>query len=321
MKQQLHNRALIPDLLLVGVAMIWGGSYLAAKHLVAATDVETALTLRYAMAFAGMLGYIAWRRGAWRISRRTALIGGGLGLSQAGILWLETAGVGLTSATNAGLLISLSLIFTPLLEVMVLRRALPGRFYLLALMAMVGAMLLSSGAELRAPGPGDLLVLMAAVVRALHVTATAKLLRANDDLPQIVTLQILAGFLLFLSLAAPRLATTLPRLGAESWLNAIFLGLACSVFAFLVQAWAVRRSSAARASLLMGTEPVWAVAIGLSLGGEHVTGIQGLGIVLVVIATMLGARVERLAREQRLRRLMSRGHLSRTTEHLAAYER
>ena len=36
-----------------------------------------------------------------------------------------------------------------------------------------------------------------------------------------------------------------------------------TVFAFLAQTWAVQNSSASRASLLLGTEPVWAVAVGI----------------------------------------------------------
>ncbi|MFJ2617948.1 DMT family transporter [Glutamicibacter sp. NPDC087344] len=298
MQEKSPLTSLAPDLLLIAVAVTWGASYLSAKNLVAATDVTTALTLRYAVAFAGMLFFLLCRRG-WRMTRRTTAVGVVLGLSQAAVLWLETAGVGMTSASNAGLLISLSLIFTPLLEVLVLRRVLPVAFYAMALVAMLGALLLASGQGLRLPGTGDLLVLAAAVIRAVHVIATAKFLKPTDDLPLIVGLQLFAGLLIFLFLGAPNLGQGLGSMGPAAWVDAVFLGLACSVFAFLVQAWAVRRSSAARASLLMGTEPVWAVAIGVTLGGDHIAPVQAAGMVLIVLATLVGARIERRARERR----------------------
>ncbi len=60
------------------------------------------------------------------------------------------------------------------------------------------------------------------------------------------------------------------RLSASGWIDVLFLGLLCSVFAFVVQLWAVRRTSATRASILMGTEPVWALAVGVAVGGEAV---------------------------------------------------
>ncbi|WP_313812850.1 DMT family transporter [Glutamicibacter sp.] len=298
-------KALVPDLLLIAVAATWGGSYLSAKNLVAATDVNTALTLRYAVALIGMLIFLLIRRSAV-LSRRVAFLGFGLGLSQAAILWLETSGVGLTSSSNAGVLISLSLILTPLLEVLVLRRILPKSFYLMALLAMLGAFLLASVDGLRIPGSGDLLVVAAALVRAVHVIATAKFVQSGDDLPLIVGLQIFTGLAIFTCLSASELAVNISRMGGPAWADAIFLGLACSVFAFLVQAWAVRRSSASRASLLMGTEPIWAVAIGVSFGGDRVGPVQALGIVFIVVATVVGARIERRARERRMLLLSQR---------------
>jgi len=67
----------------------------------------------------------------------------------------------------------------------------------------------------------------------------------------------------------------------------------CSVFAFVVQLWAVRRTSATRASILMGTEPVWALAVGVVIGGEAL-GLPGLaGGALIIAASYAGQAIER----------------------------
>jgi drug/metabolite transporter (DMT)-like permease len=76
----------------------------------------------------------------------------------------------------------------------------------------------------------------------------------------------------------------------------VYLALFCSVFAFLAQTWAVQRTSASRASLLLGTEPVWAVAAGLALGGEHLTALTALGAAMMVAGTYWGQSVERAHR-------------------------
>ncbi len=289
-----------PDLLLVLVAIVWGGSYLSAKQLVAEIGVEPTLALRYGIGSLGMLGFALIRR-TDRAGIRLILSGVVLGCSQASILWLETAGVGRTSATNAGILISLSLILTPLLEAALLKRRLPLPFYLAASGTVLGIALLASGnGRLRVPTGGDLLVLVAAVVRAAHVTATARVLRKDDSVVTLVTVQMLVGAVLFAALAAPSAASWVRRLTLAGIANAVFLGLGCSVFAFLVQAWAVRKTSAARAALLMGTEPLWAALIGIVIGAEALGLVQLLGAILIVAGSLAGSAIERRRRERRI---------------------
>lgn len=78
----------------------------------------------------------------------------------------------------------------------------------------------------------------------------------------------------------------------------LYLGLACSVFAFLVQTWAIQQTSASRASLLTGTEPSWAVLIGLTVGQDTLALLGLLGAVLIITGTYLGLRAETRHRNQ-----------------------
>jgi drug/metabolite transporter (DMT)-like permease len=280
------------DLLLLAVAATWGGSYLGAKELTAATTVPVALALRFLVGTGALLLVLIARR--QRLPRGRALaVGALLGCTQATILLLETYGVHLTDATNAGLLISLCIVLTPLLESVAVRRWLPRSYFVATAAAVVGVALLVSGDGLRVPGPGDLLVLGAAVVRAAHVTATGRLTRDADGTSlALVGVQMGVCTVVFTLLAGTDLPAAVTGLSLGSWLDVVFLGLACSVFAFLVQLWAVRRTSAARASLLMGTEPVWAVATGVLLGGERL-GLAGLaGALIIVVAITIGSRIE-----------------------------
>lgn len=116
-------------------------------------------------------------------------------------------------------------------------------------------------------------------VRPLHVTAV----------------QTAVGAVLFTVPVAGSL-TTLGGVDAGGWARLLYLALFCGLFAFLAQTWAVQRSSASRVSLLLGTEPVWAVAVGLALGGEHLTALTALGAVVMVAGTYWGQAVERVHR-------------------------
>lgn len=292
-------RSRLPDGLLLAVAIVWGASYFSAKGLTAIVGVTGALALRYGIAALGLAVVLILQRARAWVSRRLVALGVVLGSTQAAILWLETAGVAQTSATNAGVLISVSLLLTPLFETAMLKRRLPVGFYLAVVAAMTGIALLVSPEGFRMPSGGDLLVLAAALVRGFHVALTARLLKPGDSVLGLVALQMLIGSVIFLPIALPSLATsaqllTMPVLG-----NAVFLGIGCSVFAFLVQAWAVQRTSAARASLLMGTEPLWAVCIGVGVAGDVLTPAQGLGAAFVLVGTFVGAELERRARMRR----------------------
>jgi len=280
------------DVLLLAVAMVWGSSYLAAKVLVVAGGVLAVLALRFVVSALAM-GVVVAVRQPCRPGRQELVIGTLLGATQAAVLALETYGVSLTSATNAGVLISLTILLTPILEGATGRRWLPPRFFLAAGLAFAGVVLLVAGPGLRAPSIGDGLMLAAAVVRAVHVTLSGHLTHGRSyDTVTLTTLQTAVGSIAFTAVAAPTLSSAVHGYGLTQWLGVLYLALGCSVFAFLVQLWAIRRTSAARASLLLGTEPVWAVLVGVGIGGEHLTAATVAGIALVLVGTYWGQRAE-----------------------------
>ena len=286
-------RSVAVDLLLVAVAAVWGASFLSAKELAAETGVPAAVALRFLVA-ATALGLLCLLRRESLPRGRGLAISALLGCSQAAVIGLETWGVHLTSATNAGLLISLALVMTPVLEGAASRSWLPRSYFVAAVAAVVGVALLVSDGGFRTPTAGDLLVVAAAVVRAVHVTASAHLTRGRaDGSLGVVLVQLLVCAAVFSAIAGADLPAAAGRLSGGGWLDVLFLGLLCSVFAFAVQLWAVRRTSATRASILMGTEPVWALLVGVVLAGET-TGPLGLcGAGVIVIAGYAAQAIER----------------------------
>ncbi|MFF4585970.1 DMT family transporter [Streptomyces sp. NPDC001388] len=284
------------DVVLLAVAVVWGSSYLTAKAATATTPVSIVLFLRYALSALACVAAVAALRKGGPLTRDETVRGCLLGLTQAAVLALETYGVARTSAANAGLIISLTLVLTPLLD----RAGRPGgpppRFYLAAGLCVAGVGLLVSGDGLRAPGTGDLLMLAAAVVRAGHVVLVGRLTAGRTLRPlHLTTVQSVVGAVLFLPFAAGGLPV-LARAGAVTWAQLVYLALFCGLFAFLAQTWAVQRSSATRASLLLGTEPVWALLVGVGFGDERLTALSVLGAALIVAGTYWGQAVERGAR-------------------------
>ena len=290
---------LLADALLVGVAVAWGSSFIATKQLVVQVGVLPGLSLRFLFATAAAWVIIAVRRD--RMPRgRALLIAVVLGGFQAVIIGLETWGVHVTTATNAGLISSLALIGTPLLESIASRSWLPPSFFVVAVVAVVGVALLVSSDGFHAPNLGDLLILLAALVRSVRVVTGGHLMRGRPESSlSVVAVQVSVSAIVFTIVGAPRLPGALTRLSTGAWVDVAFLGLVCSVFAFAIELWAVRRTSAARASILLGTEPVWAVAVGCLLGGESLGWIGALGGLLIVAASEAGSAIERRHRRAR----------------------
>ncbi|MFF8972792.1 DMT family transporter [Streptomyces sp. NPDC014995] len=285
------------DAVLLVVAVVWGSSYLTAKAATDATPVLIVLFLRaFLSALASVVAVVAAARGSGLFTRDEIGRGALLGLTQAAVLALETYGVTQTSAANAGLIISLTLVLTPLLDRVGRRGGVAGRFFLAAGLCVGGVCLLMSGQGLRVPGTGDLLMLAAAVVRAGHVVLVGRIATGPTLRPlHLTAVQSVVGAVVFLPPAAGGLPV-LARADAMTWAQLFYLALFCGLFAFLAQTWAVQRTSATRASLLLGTEPVWALLVGIGFGGEHLTALSALGAALIVTGTYWGQSIERAHR-------------------------
>ncbi|MFE5933821.1 DMT family transporter [Streptomyces sp. NPDC056470] len=288
------RRAWLTDLPVLLVAVVWGASYLAAKGITTTHTVVAVLVLRFAvvlpaLAVAGWRGLKALDAAQWRGA-------GLLGLILSGIFLLETYGVVHTSATNAGLIISLTMILTPLAEAAVTGERPPRAFLAAAVLSVAGVVLLTQGGGFTAPSLGDLLMLLAAFARTVHVLVMSRItsVRSADAL-SLTTVQLGSAVVVFALLA------TLPGTGASPWSVALdfgprewagllFLSVFCTLFAFFVQMWAVRRTSPSRVSLLLGTEPLWAAAAGIAIAGDR-PGVLGIaGAILVLAGTSWGRR-------------------------------
>lgn len=285
------NRPLwLIDLPVVLVAVVWGSSYLAAKELATTATVIALLLLRFVVA-APVMAVVAGRA-ITRLSARETGAGVLLGMLLSGVLVLETFGVVHTSATNAGLIISLTMIFTPLAEAVATRTRPTGAFLGAAALSVTGVALLTQGSGFTTPSSGDLLMLLAAVVRTVYVMATGRMKAVRSTDSGALTVVQFTGAIAVFALASPFAGVSPLDVAAayslQQWAALLHLALMCTLFAFFVQMWAVRRTSPSRVSLLLGTEPLWAAVIGVLAGGDRPGLLGAAGAVLILAGTTWG---------------------------------
>ena len=126
------------------VAIVWGTSYGVAKGALAFYPVLGFLAVRFGLTTA-LLAPVALR-GSTRAQRGAALRAGlPLGALLLAIFVCETYGVTRTQASNAALLISLCVVFTPLVEWAVLGQRSARVVFGCAAVSVLGALLLAGG--------------------------------------------------------------------------------------------------------------------------------------------------------------------------------
>jgi drug/metabolite transporter (DMT)-like permease len=276
----------LADLLLLAVAVVWGTSYGVAKGAVALYPVLGFLAVRFLITFALLLPALL-KAGA--ANARAALrIGLPLGVVLLAVFVCETFGLARTNASNAAFLISLCVVLTPFAE-WALLRVRPTLADLAATgVSLLGAYLLTNGAAMSL-GAGDMLILAAAVLRALMVTLTKQRTEGQAvdslSLTAIQTGTVGIGCLVLALLAGPH---GLPHLPADPrfWYATLYLVVFCTIFAFFVQNYAVRRTSPTQVNLLMGMEPVFGALFAAFWLGETLPPALWLGGSLMVAAPL-----------------------------------
>lgn len=286
----LHRKE-FADLSLFLVAIVWGSSYSVAKVALFYMPVLGFLLIRFTLTSFMILPF-AWRGIA--INPISVLVAGvPLGVILFLIFMCETTGIANTSASNAAFLISLCVVFTPIIEGITFHRF-PGWKILVATgLSCVGAgiLALQNGYHFNV---GDSLMLIAAVLRACMVTATKKLTHSKPinsaalTAIQLTIVTVLTGIVLLFNNGNLFILPTQPIF----WLATLYLCVFCTLFPFYIQTHMVRLTTPTRVSLLMGTEPVFGAMFAILLLNEKVSFQSLLGGLLIIIATYIGIRQE-----------------------------
>ena len=284
----------LTESLLLLVAVFWGTSYGLTKSALVYTSVLVFIAIRFSITFLCMLPVVIrdFRRGLnkdWKIAIPTGFI-------LSAIFFCEVFGVSQTSASNAAFLISLSVILTAFAELIINKKRVSNTLWGLTLCSVVGVLLLTSnqGIELSL-NTGDYFILGAALLRALMVTLTKRFTEGKEITTSTLTsLQslVVAGVAIFAAMAyLPASEFVIPT-STEFWITVAYLVLFCTLFAFYVQNYAVRRTSPTRVSLLMGSEPLFGAIFAMVWLQESLSLLQVVGGALILFSVIVTSTKE-----------------------------
>ncbi|HEX7127948.1 MAG TPA: DMT family transporter [Thermodesulfobacteriota bacterium] len=279
------NRRLVADLLLVLVCVFWGATFVVVKEAVALVPVNAFLAIRFCLAAVVLVVLFAPRMRA--LGPGTAAAAAVLGTVLFAGYALQTYGLALTTASNAGFLTGLSVILVPLFSALVFGVRPAPRVWVAVALATGGLYLLAApgdGSHARVEfNPGDALVVGGAVAFAWHILLTGRFARRYDPI-LLATVQIATTGLLGTAAALVvdgGIPLVLPK---AVWSAVVVTALFATVFAFVVQTAAQRYTSATRTALIFTLEPVFAALAAWLYAGEPMTASRLAGGALIVVA-------------------------------------
>jgi drug/metabolite transporter (DMT)-like permease len=282
----------------VAVTAVWGVTFVQIKDALALYPLFAFLALRFAIAVLVLAVPVSGRLRS--LGRRGALAGVGLGSLLAAGYALQTAGLDRTTVSAAGFVTGMYVVLTPIFG-FALFRVRPGGAVWVGVALAVSGLVMLSGVSAGSLA-GDLLVLAAAALYALQIALMERFAPRYDPLA-FTTAEMGAAFVGFAAVAVAAGQVEVPR-GATVWGALIVTGVFASALAYLVQAWAQRRTSAARTALVFALEPVFAGIFGYALAGDRLgaLGWAGCAVIMSGIVVAEPAAARTLARLVRVRR-------------------
>jgi drug/metabolite transporter (DMT)-like permease len=281
--------ARVAELGLVGIAAVWGLTFVMVQDAVERLPVTAFLAYRFVPA--AVLVGLVFGRDLARLSPAGWRAGVVMGCFLTAGYLFQTFGLQQTSAPIAGFITGLFVVLTPLLGALVLGQRAGGTAWLAAAASAVGLFLLSgAGAEFRAAGDG--MVLLCAVAFSAHILATDRGV-AGHATGALVAVQLGVCGLLCL-LAATVLGDLEQPRGAEVWSALLVTALVASALGFFVQTYAQQHAPPARTALILASEPAFAGLFGYLLAGDRLGPVEWLGAAIILAAIAAVDAVPRL---------------------------
>ena len=277
------RRPLLPELALITATIMYGATFKIVQDALEHVTPVGFILLRFIVGTIALVPFALrrdWRRaGASTTKRDFWLAAVAFGLVGFAGYWLQNAGLERTTTSNSAFITGLFVVFTPLVETVVTRRA-PSANVLVAVGVSAVGLFLLTGANFSL-GAGDALTLCGALMFAIWIFLGSTLSQRFD--PVALTA---AQMSVLVACAVPVVFFTgIGEITSDVLFAAAFTGIMCSAVAFTLQLWGQRSLEPSRAAVILLFEPVVAGFVGY-LVGERL-GVEGYVGALVIFGGIL----------------------------------
>ncbi|SEQ89998.1 DMT family transporter [Sphingobium sp. YR768] len=270
-----------PELALIGVTVLWGGTFLIVHHAVQATGPFFFVGLRFGTAALLALPFaLPVLRG---LTAREMLAGLMIGLGIFIGYSLQTWGLQTISSSTSAFITAAYVPLVPILQWLILRRRPRLASWVGVALAFAGLVLIAAPEQGFALGKGEALTLISTLAIALEIIFIS-LWAGKVNVARVTLVQLAVTSLLAFACMAPA-GEAVPPFNWMVVLSACGLGAMTALIQFVMN-WAQRSVSPTRATLIYAGEPVWAGIIG-RIAGERLPSTALVGGLLVVAAVIV----------------------------------
>ncbi|MGG3281586.1 DMT family transporter [Paenibacillus solani] len=272
------------DLMILFITLCWGSSYLLMKIGLDTLGAFNLIALRFGLAFI-LAGAIFIRR-LRQVNVKTIRYAMLLGFILFIMFTALTFGLKTTTTSNAGFLVSLTVVFVPLIHTFLFKKKLENKVIICIILALAGIALLTIQLPFRFR-IGDLFCITAALCYALHINIVSTAAQKVDTL-NLGILQL--GFTgLYAFVSSLLFETSLWPSTTNSWMAVLVLSILCTAVGFIFQTIAQKYTTATRTGLVFSLEPVFAALAGFWFAHEFMNINQYWGAALVFLSVILSS--------------------------------
>ncbi|GGE73162.1 DMT family transporter [Sphingomonas prati] len=276
-------RRFLPELVLVGITILWGGTFLVTKIGLADSGPLFFVGSRFAIAAILLAVLSPGLLRGWTV--RDILAPALIGCTMVAGYALQTTGLQSIPSSMSAFLTALYVPFVPLLQLVLFRRVPGAMVWAGIVMAFFGLVLLAGPATIATLtlGYGELLSILSALAFAFQILFIGRFAGVVD--PRRAALVQLATVAIGSYALMPLTGEHLPALTSPLIACALALGVASAVIQVAMN-WGQAHVAPARATLIYAAEPVYAGLIGW-IAGERFTQFGLVGAVLIVSSVVV----------------------------------
>jgi drug/metabolite transporter (DMT)-like permease len=294
---QMEKKAFsVTDLYLLLVMIFWGSDYLFAKIAMREISPDSFAAMRTLIATLIILPFFIKREKNWKVPMRHYFWFAGLAfIGTFGNRLTWSAGVNLTTASNAALLSATAPIYVLIISSIFLKSDVTFRAILGILISFVGVFLVIqkdwAGWEMSSKTfQGDLLMILSALLWAAFTVFANRILRQYSSI-KVTAYVLLFGTIFFLPFLPNGKGVDWLEISPLAWFSVLYMSILSNCLAYFLWIKGIQNIGPLRAIIYQYLMPVIAILFAIPFLKETMTAMQITGAVIVFLGIFL-ARFE-----------------------------
>jgi drug/metabolite transporter (DMT)-like permease len=278
------------------VSLTWSGSFIVVRLSYQQVSPLYLGFFRFVVATPVMIGIVLLRNKSFFLPRKELPSLIVLGLTGVTLLYIfQFYGVAFTTASTSSSLINTNVLFIAILSAIFLHESFPWNKKAGVLLSFTGVLFVIYGQfhnETIVVDSlfliGSVLIICSALCWAVYTIVGKHLLRKYDVL-QITAHAFLIGLICYLPFVLQDINSNIHTIGSIGLIAILYLGLFCSVFAYVAWYYVLSKQQAARSAMFLTLIPLFTITLSFFIG-EIPTPIFFLGAMLIITGVYLTQR-------------------------------